>query len=116
MIMWLKLKYLLCPNVAKCKKDLVLIVDTSNSIGEHDFNHNVKKFLKNLVTDSRLNVGPDGTEIGLILFSSRERTMVKGDVKSVLRTFSAHNNIPMTGTVRWNFNSIKQSLLLCLQF
>ena len=31
-------------------------------------------------------------------------TNIKGDVKSVLRTFSAHNNIPMTGTVRWNFN------------
>ena len=76
-IMMLKLKYLLCPNVAKCKKDLVLLVDTSNSIGMHDFNHNLKKFLKNLVTDSRLNVGPGGTEIGLTLFSSRKRTMVK---------------------------------------
>ena len=63
--------------IAKCKKDLLLIVDTSYSIGESDFNNNVKEFLKNLVTDSRLNVGQDGTQIGLILFSSEEKTLVK---------------------------------------
>ena len=62
---------------SKCRKDLLLIVDTSYSIGENDFNNNVKKFLKNLVTDSRLNVGPDGTQIGLILFSSVVKTVIK---------------------------------------
>ena len=63
--------------IATCKKDLLLIVDTSHSIGKDHFNNSVKYFLKNLVTDSRLNVGPDGTQIGLILFSSKEKAMVK---------------------------------------
>ncbi len=69
--------------IAECKKDLLLIVDTSYSVGKNDF-EKVKKFLINLVTDSRLNVGPAGTQVGLILFSSERRTRVKlqfGDKK-----------------------------------
>ncbi|CAB3991507.1 Hypothetical predicted protein [Paramuricea clavata] len=62
---------------SKCKKDLLLIVDTSYSVGENDFNANVKPFLKNLVTASSLNVGPDGTQIGLMLFASKDKTGVK---------------------------------------
>ena len=62
---------------SECKKDLLLIVDTSYSIGENDFNNNVKPFLINLVKDSLLNVGPDGTHIGLILFSSKKKTEIK---------------------------------------
>ena len=38
---------------------------------------NITKFLKDLVTDSRLNVGPEGTNIALILFSTKRRTKVK---------------------------------------
>lgn len=62
---------------SECKKDLLLIVDTSYSVGSGDFKDNVKPFLQNLVTDSRLNVGPKGTQIGLILFASKGRTKVK---------------------------------------
>ena len=62
--------------IAKCKKDLLLLVDTSNSIGKDAFDQ-VKKSLKKLVMDSRLNVGPDGTEVGLILFSSKDKTEIK---------------------------------------
>jgi hypothetical protein len=63
--------------IAECKKDLLLIVDTSYSVGKGDFKDNVKPFLKNLVTDSRLNVGPKGTQIGLIMFANKGRTKVK---------------------------------------
>ena len=58
----------------ECKKDLLLIVDTSYSIGKGDFEANVQPFLKNLVKDPQLNVGPDGTHVGLILFSSEQKT------------------------------------------
>ena len=60
--------------VAKCKKDLLLIVDTSYSVGERSFNENVKPFLQRLVTDPVLNVGREGTQLALIIFSHSERT------------------------------------------
>ena len=52
-----------------------MIVDTSDSIG-HDFNNNVKPFLEKLIINPQLNVGPDGTHVGLILFSSKEQTRI----------------------------------------
>lgn len=63
--------------LAECKKDLLLIVDTSYSIGKNDFDTNVKPFLENLVKSAKLNVGADGTHVGLILFSSEEKTTIK---------------------------------------
>lgn len=63
--------------LAECKKDLLLIVDTSYSIGKNDFDTNVKPFLENLVKSPKLNVGADGTHVGLILFSSEEKTTIK---------------------------------------
>ena len=59
-----------------------------NKTGRDDLNR--FQYLQALVT------GFQDTRVTVYIF--------KGDVKSVLRTLSAHNNIPMTGTVRWNFN------------
>ena len=64
-------------SIAECRKDLLLVVDTSTSIGEDDFNKNVKPFLKNLITAPSLNVGPDGTHISLIVFGQPDRTEIK---------------------------------------
>ena len=61
------------------------MVDTSYSIGQRDFDANVKSFLENLVKNLRLNVGSDGTHVGLILFSSAEKTNIKlriGEIKA----------------------------------
>ena len=65
----------------ECNKDL-LILDTSNSIG-HDFNKNVKPFLKKLLKNPQLNVGPHGTHVGLILFSSKDKTKIKLDIGEI---------------------------------
>ena len=62
---------------------MVLVVDTSYSIGVSDFVKNVIPFLKNLVTDPLLNVGESGTYVGLILFSSEEKTMTKLDLGQI---------------------------------
>ena len=61
----------------ECRRDLLLIVDTSYSIGEREFNESVKPFLKNLVTCPQLEVCLSGTHVGLILFSSAEKTKVE---------------------------------------
>ena len=77
-----------------CKKDLLIILDTSLSVQAY-FEIKMKPFLKNLVTDSALDVSRDGTQIALILFSSADRTKVElkfGDIYDAdnLRTFMAN--------------------------
>ena len=62
--------------LAKCTRDLLLIVDTSYSIGQRSFNIHIKPFLQNLVRAPRLNVGRDGTQVAMIIFSNRERTKI----------------------------------------
>ena len=62
---------------------MVLVVDTSFSVGKKDFNNNVIPFLRNLVTDPLLNVWESGTHVGLILFSSEERTKTKLDLGKI---------------------------------
>lgn len=58
----------------KCKKDLLLIIDASYSVGRSSFERDVKPFLERLVTDRVLNVGLDGTQMALMIFSQEERT------------------------------------------
>lgn len=60
--------------IGACIKDILLVVDMSYSIGEHSFRTNVKPFLKQLVKDTTLNVGPDGTQIAMIIFSHADKT------------------------------------------
>ena len=62
--------------LAKCTRDLLLIVDTSYSIGQRFFNIHIKPFLQNLVRAPRLNVGRDGTQVAMIIFSERKRTKI----------------------------------------
>ena len=66
------LQHFLC--LAKCKKDLLLVVDTSYSIGETSFKQDVKPFLERLVLDPLLNVGEEGTQVSLIIFSEAHKT------------------------------------------
>ena len=60
--------------IAKCRKDLLLVVDTSYSIGKTSFNKDVKPFLERLVLEPLLNVQEDGTQVGLIIFSAARKT------------------------------------------
>lgn len=71
-----KKKYTVDLLSAKCKKDLLLIVDTSYSIGKSSFNKNVKPFLEQLVTDQVLNVGRDDTQMAMMIFSQKQRTKI----------------------------------------
>jgi hypothetical protein len=60
--------------ISECIKDILIIWDNSQSVGLSAFQDSVKPFLKNLVSSSKLNVGKDGTHIGIITFSSPART------------------------------------------
>lgn len=57
-----------------CVKDILVLLDTSYSIGSSDFNKKIKPFLKLLESDPDLNVSPDGTHIAILAFSSPEQT------------------------------------------
>ena len=71
------LKVFLCADIVECRRDLLLIVDTSYSIGEREFNDSIKPLLKNFVTSPQLDVSLSGTHVGLILFSSADKTKVE---------------------------------------
>jgi len=60
-----------------CKKDILILLDTSNSIGASHFDNEVKPFLESLVKSPKLNVGPDGTRLSLMTFSDYQNTKVR---------------------------------------
>ena len=60
-----------------CKKDILLLLDTSNSIGRNHFDNDVKPFLSSLVNSPKLNVGPDGTQLALVTFSNDQNTRMR---------------------------------------
>lgn len=63
----LTVKFELClPDCNGSKFDLVFILDSSGSVGEDNFKV-MKSFMKSIVQN--LDIGPDGTKIGLITFS-----------------------------------------------
>ena len=93
------LNFFLVIFIVECKKDLLLIVDTSYSIGQSDFEAKIKPFLKNLVKDPQLNVGPEGTHVGLILFSSEQKTRSKlriGEIEDADQLAGYMNNLRYT--------------------
>lgn len=47
----------------ECNKDILIVLDTSYSIGKANFNDQVKPFLRDFVSDKTLNVGPDGAQV-----------------------------------------------------
>ncbi len=53
-----------------------ILWDNSWSVGKSSFNDKVKPFLKGLISSPQLNVGPDGTQIGIITFSTQVQTKV----------------------------------------
>ena len=57
-----------------CKKDILILLDTSYSIGQATFDTQVKPFLIDLVNSPKLNVAPDGTRLALIIFSNAKNT------------------------------------------
>ena len=56
-------------------KDILVLLDTSKSINASNFNNKVKPFLKELAENEDLAVGPQGTHIAIVGFSSKEKTM-----------------------------------------
>ncbi|XP_046855805.1 uncharacterized protein LOC124448899 [Xenia sp. Carnegie-2017] len=61
-------------STGKCIKDLVILVDASRSITGRIFNSKVKAFLRNLISNPQLNVGPDGTQIAFVIFRDKDDT------------------------------------------
>ena len=53
-----------------------IVWDNSWSVGASTFNNKVRPFLKNLIKSPQLNVGPDGTHIGILTFSTQVQTRV----------------------------------------
>ena len=58
----------------KCAKDILVLLDTSNSIGSNNFEKKIIPFLEQLERDPDLNVSPPGTQIAILAFSSPEQT------------------------------------------
>ena len=93
-----------------CKKDILILLDTSNSIGANHFDNDVKPFLESLAKSPKLNVGPDATRLSLITFSDDQNTKLrlpfgaytKQDYmdffKNQLQWKSVHGPRTMTGT------------------
>lgn len=55
-------------------RDILVLLDTSYSIGLSNFEKKIKPFLKKLGTE--LNVSPNGTHIKVLVFSSETKTKV----------------------------------------
>ena len=45
-------------------------------MGPVQFKENIIPFLKGLITNSQMNVSPNGTHVGIITFSTQRKTMV----------------------------------------
>ena len=72
--------FVFCWNSSECKKDMWIVWDNSQSLGKSAFQDQVRPFLKNLIKSPRLNVGPDGTHIGILSFSTETKTRVLVDM------------------------------------
>ena len=60
-------------------KDVLVLLDTSYSIGHGNFVDKIKPFLKELGRDPNLNVSPQGTHMAILAFSSVEQTKMRLD-------------------------------------
>ena len=63
--------------------ELVIIVDSSGSIGRANFNKYVRPFVRDLVRG--FDIGPEATQVGLIVYSK--------DVDVVFGLNNTHNNV-----------------------
>ena len=53
-----------------------ILWDNSWSVGRGSFQDKVRPFLKKLINSPQLNVGPEGTHIGILTFSTQAQTKV----------------------------------------
>jgi hypothetical protein len=60
-------------------KDVLVLLDTSYSIGKTNFNDKVKPFLIELGRNTHLNVSPQGTHMAILAFSTEQLTKMKLD-------------------------------------
>ena len=58
----------------KCVKDIIVLLDTSASIGKYNFENKIIPFLEQLEREPDLNVSPLGTQIAILAFSTPEQT------------------------------------------
>ena len=84
-------------NQGECKKDILILLDTSRSIGKTNFDNQVKPFLRNFVSDKTLDVGPGGAQVSLLLFSkwadpSSRHYRKEDDMTKLVIPFSKHYN------------------------
>ena len=86
-------------NLDECRKDLVILIDASNSIGKGNFKEYVRPFLKNLVKSPKLDVGPQGTRIAFVTFSNESRTKYR--LKFGDRTREDYETF-INNTLRWD--------------
>lgn len=68
--------FILVPFPDKCVKDIIVLLDTSVSIGPSNFENKIKPFLKQLESDPDLNVSPQGTHIAIVAFSTPLQTKI----------------------------------------
>ncbi|XP_028412033.1 uncharacterized protein LOC114534758 [Dendronephthya gigantea] len=78
---------------SKCIKDVLIIVDTSSSIGFRNSQLCIS-FLRVLVNNLQLNVSPEGSHISIITFSDEKNTQVQLSMKS-LNKADVENRIAM---------------------
>ena len=53
-----------------------IVWDNSQSIGENVFKSSARPFMIDLINNPQLNVGPEGTHIGILSFSMQKKTKV----------------------------------------
>ena len=57
-----------------CKKDILLVLDASRSVGPGLFKSYIKPFLQKLTSNARIKIGENGVQLALIPFSSDRNT------------------------------------------
>ena len=58
----------------KCTKDILVIIDTSGSVGRSMFEDRIKPFLYRLFADNTLDVSPNGSNFAIMVFSTKNKT------------------------------------------
>ena len=98
-------------------------------MGEGRFDDKVKPFLKEFLQNSKLDVGPDGTNIGFLMFSGDKQTKVvrnmtdDQNVETILPWLTSLRFYDVsseegtrTGKALWMVNKVRTSSLLILKF
>ena len=88
----------------ECKIDILILWDNSRSIGYGNFVDRVVPFILRLVQNDKLNVGEDGTHIGIIVFSDKSKT------KTLLKFGEITKKIDLINFLKKYNDSYKYSL------